>query len=606
MATDSAKTKQVDCQIRTSLPMTSSPKTTTTKRLHISFQPSLPTHSSTADLQKSLRAQFSKFGNTVTAVDGFGPGALDGVGQPRRFGYVSVQGGEAGIAKCVNSLSGSTWKGVKVRVGDAKPDYAQRIAAENASPTPTRKRKRAAAGVHAPDMSLVTPENAATRAGWTVSAMGRVLRPMRMRPARPLPPPLDVGASAKATTTTKKTKMEQKEGKERKERKRRREPDVRAPRKTIDVTRWGSVQLKGVFLENAGAAKSKDDDHLEAKMDSVDEDGSSTSGDDDGDDDDEEEAEPASALKPVDSSPKHSADKPQTKPAPVVPPPKSAQAPITLQRQQLPENHAMDLVGEKNDTLRLLDSLFGGSGAKSWGGRESVGSDVDEEELLRVGGPKRDDDHEDEDGIEFVPMDVDGGGGEHDEDDGDSEEEEEEELPAAPIAAPAEPSKTTRIKDLFASRAEDTAGAGFSLLGHLDLELDDDTEFAHLSAVAEPAHTTAQAAQVFVSAPAAATTKVAVPIMLDPKQPLFFPLASSFALVGATNNTKAHQRDILDVTKDAGHSAHFYKTETDEEIRAKWEAEKVELTRDWTRRWKEAVKMQRRRGGARKGGGGDQ
>nr|GAT52190.1 predicted protein [Mycena chlorophos] len=396
--------------------------------------------------------------------------------------------------------------------------------------------------------------------------------------------------------------MEQKEGKERK---RRREPDVRARRKTIDVTRWGSVQLKGVFLENAGAAKSKDDDHLEAKMDSVDSDGSSTSGDDDGDDDDEEETEPASAPKPVASSPKHSADKPQTKPAPVVPPPKSAQAPI---RQQLPEqrpNHAMDLVGEKNDTLRLLDSLFGGSGAKGWGGRESVGSEVDEEELLRVGGLKRDGDHEDEDGIEFVPMDVDWDGGEHDESDGDGRKEEEEELPAAPIAAPAEPSKTTRIKDLFASRAEDTAGAGFSLLGHLDLELDDDTEFAHLSAVAEPAHTTAQAAQVFVSV-AAATTKVAVPIMLDPKQPLFFPLASSFALVGATNNMKAHQRDILDVTKDAGHSAHFCKTETDEEIRVKWEAEKVELTWDWTTRWKEAVKMQRRRGGARKGRGGDE
>ncbi|KAF7308153.1 hypothetical protein HMN09_00663000 [Mycena chlorophos] len=548
--------------------MASSPKTTTTttqKRLHISFQPSLPTHSSTgtADLQTSLRAHFSKFGNTVTAVDGLE--ALDGVGQPRRFGYVSVQGGEAGISKCVNSLSGSMWKGVKVRVGDAKPDYAQRIAAENASPpTPTRKRKRSTAGVHAPDMSLVTPENAATRRGWTVSAMGRVLRPMRMRPARPLPPPLDAVSSS--SFKTKKAKM----GEGKRERKRKRDPDVRARRKTIDVTRWGSVQLKGMFLENAGAAKSEDDD-LELKMDLVDEDGSSTSEDDDGDDEE--------APKPVASSQKTSADKPHTKPAPTILPPKSSPTALQGQAEQQPNPAAVDLLGEKHSTLRLLDSLFGGSVAKEWGGRESGGSDVDEEELLAVGGPMREDG--DGDGIEFVPMDV-----------------------ATPIAAPVEPSRTTKIKDLFVPHA-DTGGGGFSLLGHLDLELDDDTEFAHLSAVAGPVHMTTQAAQVFVPA-TAATTKVAIPITLDPKQPLFFPLASSFASGSSTNNTKAHQRDILDVTKDAGHSTHFCKTETDEEIRAKWEKEKVELTRDWTRRWKEAVKMQRRRGGARKGGGGDE
>ncbi|KAF7308154.1 hypothetical protein HMN09_00663100 [Mycena chlorophos] len=551
--------------------MASPPKTTTTqKRLHISFQPSLPAHISsssttTADLQTSLRAHFSKFGNTVTAVDGLG--ALDGVGQPRRFGYVSVQGGEAGISKCVNSLSGSMWKGVKVRVGDAKPDYAQRIAAENASPpTPTRKRKRSTAGVHAPDMSLVTPENAATRRGWTVSAMGRVLRPMRMRPARPLPPPLDAVSSS--SFKTKKAKM----GEGKRERKRRRDPDVRARRKTIDVTRWGSVQLKGVFLENAGAAKSKDDD-LEVKMDLVDEDGSSSTSD-------EDEAEPAPAPKPVASLPKPSADKPQTKPAPIVPPPKPV--PATL-RQQPPQRHAMDLVEEKNDTLRLLESLFGGHGseAKEWGGRESGGSDVDEEELLAVGGPMQGDDGE-EDGIEFVPMDVDGDGDEQVEDD--EEEEEEEEVPAAPIAAPAEPSTTTRIKDLFAPHAD--AGGTFSstLLRAIADDLIDRRRLL-VTWASRPRAGRRYRRHKCSSLRPRRLPKSAIPITPDPKQPLFFPLASSFG--SSTNNTKAHQRDILDVTKDAGHSTHFCKTETDEEIRAKWEAEKVELTRDWTRQWKE-------------------
>jgi hypothetical protein len=54
----------------------------------------------------------------------------------------------------------------------------------------------------------------------------------------------------------------------------------------------------------------------------------------------------------------------------------------------------------------------------------------------------------------------------------------------------------------------------------------------------------------------------------------------------------------LDVGKDNGWNAHFYRTETDDEIRAKWENEKVDLTREWNRRWREAGKVRRRRGGA--------
>ncbi len=107
---------------------------TITKRLHISgLTPSL----SPADLSKRL----STFG-TVKALDGFE--LLDGVGQPRKFGYATLEGTPAQLAKCelklslgkdallmyrnigANVLSGSTWKGAKLRIGDAKPDFAQR------------------------------------------------------------------------------------------------------------------------------------------------------------------------------------------------------------------------------------------------------------------------------------------------------------------------------------------------------------------------------------------------------------------------------------------------------------------------------------------------
>jgi hypothetical protein len=67
-----------------------------TKRLHISFTPSVPS-SSPEDLAKSLTSHLGKFG-TVKSVDGLGK--LDGVGMPKKFGYISIEGTEGSIAKC--------------------------------------------------------------------------------------------------------------------------------------------------------------------------------------------------------------------------------------------------------------------------------------------------------------------------------------------------------------------------------------------------------------------------------------------------------------------------------------------------------------------------
>jgi hypothetical protein len=41
-------------------------------------------------------------------------------------------------------------------------------------------------------MSLVTPENIAQRAGWTVTPLGWILRPVKMRPGRSLLPATQV------------------------------------------------------------------------------------------------------------------------------------------------------------------------------------------------------------------------------------------------------------------------------------------------------------------------------------------------------------------------------------------------------------------------------
>jgi hypothetical protein len=62
----------------------------TTKRLHISgLTPSL----TAADLEKRL-SSFS----TVKVLDGFG--LVDAVGQPRKFGYATIEATESGLAKC--------------------------------------------------------------------------------------------------------------------------------------------------------------------------------------------------------------------------------------------------------------------------------------------------------------------------------------------------------------------------------------------------------------------------------------------------------------------------------------------------------------------------
>ena len=93
---------------------------------------------------EDLSRRLTTFG-TVKAADGFG--LPDGLGNPRNFGYVTLDTTVGKLAKCkqhpplimeyivnltrcigMNLLSGSTWKGAKLRFGEAKPDFKERCA----------------------------------------------------------------------------------------------------------------------------------------------------------------------------------------------------------------------------------------------------------------------------------------------------------------------------------------------------------------------------------------------------------------------------------------------------------------------------------------------
>lgn len=134
--------------------------------------------------------------------------------------------------------------------------------------------------------------------------------------------------------------------------------------------------------------------------------------------------------------------------------------------------------------------------------------------------------------------------------------------------------------------------AGFSLLDHLDIDLE----------LEEDVISGGNAARLMTPAPvntgfmptADVRPRADGVFVPDPKLALFFPLATS------ERRARDNVRDLFDVGKERGWDwrQSFCRTETEEEMRQRWEEQKVELTRDWKRRHREAIKSRRRRGGA--------
>ncbi|KZP19770.1 hypothetical protein FIBSPDRAFT_920055 [Athelia psychrophila] len=579
------------------------PDTIITKRLHISGLLPAITH---ADLTRRL----STFG-TVRNLDGMGK--LDALGQPKKFGYATMEGTSAQLARCVNLLSGSIWKGAKLRIGDAKPDYKERISKELAAdPEPPRKKKRLG-GVEAPDMSLITSANVAEHPGWKVTTMGRMVRPVRMRPAHPLPPVAEsalrrnVKKGKKEKTWDNVGKEKEVEGEDKQKKKRRKDPDVRARRRTIDPLRWDSVQLKGMFLDVITAPREGVEEVKDVVQDLVEDSDSSASESEDSEaEDDAQEVvvSPVPAAAPIAPKPKASIPSP----SPAVLETAAPVPEITFKKPTAPATSIdtpapTDLIAEKQSSLSLLNSLF--SGADDWGGRESVGSDIDEEEVERL---KREglaigagDGYE----VEEVPMEEDSLLAREKGTSGSDDEMEVEEMVEPEVVKPVVQEKklnpqATKLKDLFAPREEE---AGFSLLGHLDLDLELDDDFEIPSFTQALPETTYEAPPAAFATHAAPSTSLArgSQFTYDPTLPMFFPLASTFSnplsLAQPQNQPSYNVRVKDSFVWALPEAAAFHRTETEEQIRAQWEGSKGELTREWKRRCREAGKSRKRRGG---------
>ncbi|KAF9485516.1 hypothetical protein BDN70DRAFT_927457 [Pholiota conissans] len=598
---------------------------------------------------EDISRRLTTFG-TVKAADGFG--LPDGLGNPRSFGYVTLDTTVGKLAKCMNLLSGSTWKGTKLRFGEAKPDFKERIMLENrkAAEEPPKKKRKRFGGVEADDMSLITTENVTERPGWKVSALGRITKPVKMRPAHPLP---EITEDAKKKPGAVKFSDAKKSGVEgeKKKKKRTKDPDTRARRKVIDMTTYGSTHLKGMFLDLDTPMPTKRPERYQDKRPA-----NEVIDSDAGSDDSDDSSSPAKAVTPTIqpiAAPKKLAVEPvvgssklETKstptktptPAPVpipvptptltpgpasipAPPPapkakptKAAPPPNTSstishdQTSSVALDHAVDIQKEKAQSLNLLNSLFGNN-ADDWVGQEDVDSDIDTSELVKGDRMLVDDD---EPGFEVVPLNapVKGVLPAPSSDESSSEKEEDEDKDNAKgvdkmdidqqDTIPAASSKPKTLKDLFAPKEDE---GGFSLLGYLDLdiELDEDPLTAELIAPQQPESYEPQAAPL----PTIITLQThpsQAPLVLDPRQALFFPLPRQDGF----SNIRARQRDVFDLSKDNGWNwrdpaVGFYQTGTEEDIRKKWEESKGDLTKDWKRRCREAGKVNRRKRGGVEG-----
>lgn len=329
-----------------------SEETVISKRFHVSFHPASSFTGTPEDISKRFCA-FPGIQHT-RAVEGFGE--RDALGGMRGWGWVEIVGSKKGIAGCVATLSGTTWKGAKVRVGDARPDWRERLAAEQRDPaaasdsgvdTKTKpiiekteepkvklcrsgyRRGVILHGKHARDMEPLTRERAVTlsqehKGGWYATEMGRVLWSVRMRPEKTL-----VKGDMGAFTSEKKVDIQRSVVAKRK----KISVGRRRPRKRIDMVRWGSRYLHGMWLSGCDDGQTeiprKAITEIEEQNVDINEDG------------------PLQSTRQI------------------------------LQEQKTAVGLLADMFGHQDEN--------GSDEPEDWVGKESLESDVDEEALLRQG-----------------------------------------------------------------------------------------------------------------------------------------------------------------------------------------------------------------------------
>jgi len=282
-------------------------------------------------------------------------------------------------------------------------------------------------------MSLVTPSNVHQRPQWRATPLGRLIRPMRMRPARPIGLPLEVLKAQHQNLSSK--SQGGKEG-----RKRRRAvasmPPTRARRLTIDPLRWGSTHISGMFLESERTLTSP---ALDA--------GGETSGKT-GESTEIEGDEEVENILDASQSPGDDNDEPSS-------PHCSSSIPV--------DTTNADMAAEKATALRLLYSMFG-EADEDWGGVESVDSDMEREDAAANAAPHASQHSSSNDAADFevVPA------TQRTSKKSSTDQRQAAQTAAATTAAtrnpdPVQPPTATKLKDLFAPREEEGERI---LLGH--------------------------------------------------------------------------------------------------------------------------------------------
>lgn len=201
------------------------------KRLHIS---GLTPHFS----REALRERLASYGRVLDLV-GCEDSFTNGVGQRQPYAFATIETTPPQLARCLNTLSGAIWKGAKLRVGEARPLWHDRLAKERASAQDEalrakeherqkrRLRKRPWIGREAETMQPVTLERVhAGEWGWKVTPAGHLVRPMHMRWTRPLPRPADADPPSRQAPARR-----------------------RAPCTTIDPTRYRREHLAGPMFD---------------------------------------------------------------------------------------------------------------------------------------------------------------------------------------------------------------------------------------------------------------------------------------------------------------------------------------------------------------------
>lgn len=136
-----------------------------------------------------------------------------------------------------------------------------------------------------------------------------------------------------------------------------------------------------------------------------------------------------------------------------------------------------------------------------------------------------------------------------------------------------------------------TIAVGFSLLGHLDLDEDFDEDLDTAFAPQAQATSVTEVVRPVIPPPTSTTQSR---FTLDQFSSFFFPIPED-----ERTGFRGRVKDPMDVAREKGWDwRKFCRTQTTEEIKQKWEEQKVELTKDWKRRHREAIKSRRRRGGA--------